>query len=144
MHLKKSLIVSSPHSFAFFMLFAIVVFAVPELNRSIGHTSIVSAATSSVVSSASDSIAIYPWNLSDGGQPLISLPDHVGAGVDLSLSYSMDQFEFPLFQSIYYKKSARKYILMVIAKQGRRAQFIDLSVAQSVSSGLKFLEKGDS
>jgi hypothetical protein len=146
MHLKKSLIVSPSHSFAFFMLVAIVVFAVPELNRSIGRTSTVSAATSSVVSSASDSIAIYPWNLSDGGQPLISLPDHVGAGVDLSLSYSMDQFEFPLFQSIYYNKSARKYILMVIAKQGRRAQFIDLNAEQPVSTGagLKFLENGDS
>jgi hypothetical protein len=143
---KKLIILPLCYSFAFFMLVAMVVFAVPELNRSIGGASVVSAATNTVVSPATDSIAIYPWNLNDGGQPLISLPDHVGAGVDLSLSYSLDQFEFPLFQTIYYNKSARKYILMVIARQGRRAQFIDLNAEQPISAGagLRFLEKGDS
>src|SRR5580765_1716843 len=77
------------------------------------------AATNTNISSAGDSLAIYRWNLADENQPLISLPDHVGAGVDWSLSYSLDQFEFPLFQSVYYNQRARKYILMVIAKQGR-------------------------
>ncbi|MEO7971547.1 MAG: hypothetical protein ABI698_09630 [bacterium] len=144
MHLKKPLATPLSYTCAFLLLLAIAVFALPELNWSLDRASVVSAATNTVASSASDSIAIYPWNLSDDGQPLISLPDHVGAGVDLSLSYSMDQFEFPLFQSIYYNKSSGKYILMVIARQGRRAQFIDLSAAQSVSTaGLKFLEKGD-
>lgn len=144
MHLKKPLITLLSRRLAFFMLVAIGVFAVPELNQSIGRTSIVSAATNSATPSASDSIAIFPWNLSDGGQPLISLPDHVGAGVDLSLSYSMDQFEFPLFQSIYYNQSARKYILMVIAKQGRRAQFLDLKTQRQSGAGaeLNFSESG--
>lgn len=144
MQFKKLLILPLCYSFALFMVVATFVFALPELSWSSGGTSVVSAATNTVVSSASDSIAIYPWNLNDGGQPLISLPDHVGAGVDISLSYSLDQFEFPLFQSIYYNKSARKYILMVIAKQGRRAQFIDLNAEQHISTGtgLTFLEEG--
>lgn len=42
-----------------------------------------------------DSLSTYRWNLSDGGLPLLSLPDHIGPGVDLSLTYSMDQFQFP-------------------------------------------------
>ncbi|MDQ1636769.1 MAG: hypothetical protein QOF62_108 [Pyrinomonadaceae bacterium] len=144
MHIKKRM-VPMLYSFAFFMLVAIAVLAVPELSRSLGRTDVVLAATNNVASSASDSIAIYPWNLTDGGQPLISLPDHIGAGVDLSLSYSLDQFEFPLFQSLYYNESARKYILMVIAKQGRRAQFLDLNTTprQSVTGAeLKLSENG--
>ncbi|HBB86553.1 MAG TPA: hypothetical protein DC047_02935 [Blastocatellia bacterium] len=139
----KQIITPLSYSFAVFIA-AIGVFALPELNRSIGRTSVVSAATNSAASPASDSIAIYSWNLSDGGQPLISLPDHVGAGVDLSLSYSLDQFEFPLFQSVYYNQSARKYILMVIAKQGRRAQFLDLKTQPQSGAGaeLNFSESG--
>ena len=75
MHIKKRM-VPMLYSFAFFMLVAIAVLAVPELSRSLGRTDVVSAATNNVASSASDSIAIYPWNLSDAGQPLISLADN--------------------------------------------------------------------
>ena len=78
------------------------------------------------VFSESGSISTYQWNLTDERLPLISLPDHIGEGLDLSLTYSMDQFQFPLFQSLYFNERVGKYILMVIPKQGRRAQFIDL------------------
>ena len=75
---------------------------------------------------AKQSITNYRWNLTDAGLPLISLPDHIAGGVDLSLTYSMDQFQFPLFQSLYYNEQAGKYILMVMSEQGA-AEFIDLS-----------------
>ena len=78
------------------------------------------------VFSENGSISTYHWNLNDEALPLISLPDHLGEGLDLSLTYSMDQFQFPLFQSLYFNERVGKYILMVIPKQGRRAQFIDL------------------
>lgn len=96
----------------------------------------------------------YRWNLSNDGLPLISLPDHIEEGLDLSLTYSMDQFEFPLFQSLYYNERAGKYILMVIPKEGRdgvvgspgeflkrRAEFIDLD---SVEGRDQFEAKGSS
>ncbi|HEX9630158.1 MAG TPA: hypothetical protein VF961_09075 [Pyrinomonadaceae bacterium] len=146
MRRQKPTFASSVYHFVIVALLSIAAFAVvPELGRSIVPTSFVSAGTNSNASAASDSISIYRWNLTDGEQPLISLPDHVAAGVDLALSYSLDQFEFPLFQSVYYNQSARKYILMVIAKQGRRAQFLDLNTAQRESgaaAGLNFLESG--
>jgi hypothetical protein len=146
MHCETPFVPSPIYRVAVFTLISIVALAVvPELNRSIVRTSFVSAATNNVPS-AGDSIAIYHWNLTNDSQPLISLPDHIGAGVDLSLSYSMDQFEFPLFQSVYYNQSARKYILMVISRHGRRAQFIDLNAEHRQSGGasaqLNFSENG--
>ena len=144
MHICISLFARPIHRIAIVALISILLFAwIPEWSRVFVPTSFASAATNGSVLSASDSIAIFRWNLTDDDQPLINLPDHIGAGVDLSLSYSMDQFEFPLFQSVYYNQSARKYILMVIAKQGRQAQFIDLNATQHQSNaGLNFLDNG--
>ena len=82
------------------------------------------------VFSENGSISTYQWNLNDEGLPLISLPDPLREGLDLSLTYSMGQFQFPLFQSLYFNERVGKYILMVIPKQGRRAQFIDLDPGQ--------------
>jgi hypothetical protein len=144
MHSPKQFIASRIFRLAVLTLLAIMGWpAIPGLSRLIIPTGLVSAATN--VSAVSESIAIYRWNLADAGQPLISLPDHIEPGVDLSLSYPMDQFEFPLFQSVYYNQSARKYILMVISRQGRRAQFIDLNAGQSRpdSVGLSFSDEGD-
>jgi hypothetical protein len=138
MHSPKQFIVFRISRLAVLMLLAIIGLpTVPGL-----PTALVSAASNT---SINDSIAIYRWNLADIGQPLISLPDHIEAGVDLSLSYPLDQFEFPLFQSVYYNQSAGKYILMVISRQGRRAQFIDLSAGQRRPDGgrLGFSDDGD-
>src|SRR5882762_4692847 len=146
MHRQTHLFASICRAVVFSLVSMLVLALVPEFTRSLIPTSFVSAATNSNLPSASDSIGIYRWNLNDDDQPLISLPDHVGAGVDLALSYSLDQFEFPLFQSVYYNQAARKYILMVIAKQGRRAQFLDLNSTQRQSigagAGLNFSESG--
>lgn len=81
----------------------------------------------------------YRWNLNDESMPLVNLPDSIGGGLDQSLTYRMDQFEFPLFQSLYYNNRAHKYVLMVVQKDelamqrgnvselaGRRAEFVEL------------------
>lgn len=99
------------------------------------------------------SASTYGWNLNDAGLPLIDLPDCIGGSIDLALTYSMDQFEFPLFQPLYYNERAGKYILMLIAKDepgrqagrvagrplNRHAEFIDLV---PVGRGGKFVANG--
>lgn len=84
------------------------------------------------------SAASYRWNFNNVGMPLVNLPERIGSGLDQSLTYPMDQFEFPLFQSLYYNERARKYVVMVMkddaANPGmvhglttRRAEFIELA-----------------
>jgi len=105
---------------------------------------IVLAATSNGVASegrlVQPSGSAYLWNLNDDGLPLISLPDRLSGSLDQSLTYSMGQFEFPLFQTLYYNQRAHKYILMVTRKDepipqtegaagrplSRHAEFIEL------------------
>lgn len=90
----------------------------------------------------------YQWNLRDETKPLISFPDHIGGNLDLALTYSLDQFQFPLFQTLYFNQRAGKYILMVLSKEKGRAEFIELSEAgraQFVSdekSNLRLNDKG--
>lgn len=98
---------------------------------------------------AKQSSSVYQWNINDESLPLINLPDHLEGGVDLSLTYSMDQYQFPLFQSIYYNAEAGKYILMLMSER-EGAKFIDLpkaggeGLSQSInSSNLRFTDKGD-
>lgn len=100
--------------------------------------------------SANESISTYRWNLTDDGLPLVSLPDHIRGNLDLSLTYSMGQFQFPLFQSLYFNERVGKYILMVIQNRGRRAQFIDLDPVEGWGqfqakdgSGLHLANKGN-
>jgi hypothetical protein len=99
---------------------------------------------------ANEPIATYQWNLGDDGLPLVSLPDHLKGNLDLSLTYSLGQFQFPLFQSLYFNERIAKYILMVIPNGGRRAQFIDLEpvagwrqFAAKDNSGLRLADKGN-
>ena len=99
--------------------------------------------------SAKQSRLNYQWNVSDANLPLISLPDHLSDGVDLSLTYSMDQFQFPVFQSLYYNPQAGKYILMVMSER-EGAKFIDLpgtageSIIQTTKdSSLRFTSHGN-
>ncbi len=88
-----------------------------------------------------ESFSSFPWNLDDDGQPLVSLPDHLRGNLDLSLTYSMGQFQFPLFQSLYFNQRVGKYILMVIPNEGGRAQFIDL---EPVAGWTRFEARDDS
>jgi len=105
--------------------------------------------TDSELFSANESISTYRWNLNDDGLPLVSLPDHIRGNLDLSLTYSMGQFQFPLFQSLYFNERVGKYILMVLQNRGRRAQFIDLDPVEGWGqfqakdgSGLHLADKG--
>lgn len=147
-----------------FVVSAVIVFA--ESYSAVFLSRAASAAPDSGPGSGADvsrgSIPTYRWNLSNDTLPLISLPDHVDEGIDLSLTYSLDQFEFPLFQSLYYNERAGKYILMVFPQVGRysqaadqpgqlnrRAEFIDLKrvegqeqFAASGPSGLRLTDLG--
>lgn len=90
----------------------------------------------------------YRWNLNDDSLPLISLPDHIRGAVDLSLTYSMDQYQFPLFHSLYHNQQLAKYVLLVMPKQSlRRVEFINMSSkggGQFVAdnSNLRLTDKG--
>jgi hypothetical protein len=79
------------------------------------------------------SFTTYKWNLADRERPLLNLPDRVSADIDLALTYQMDRFGFPLFQSVYYNARLGKYILLLIPSHDRRAQFVELQ--QSGSTG---------
>lgn len=94
--------------------------------------------------SSHESISTFHWNLSDDDLPLVSLPDHISGNLDLSLTYSMGQFQFPLFQSLYFNEQVGKYILMVIPNRGRRAQFIDLEPVEGRSVRAQFEAKDNS
>src|SRR6267142_5176476 len=102
------------------------------------NATIVSA---NVEASTRNSTLPYRWNLDDAGLPLLSLPEQIRGSVDLSISYSMDQFQFPLFQSLYYNERAGKYLLMVMPKGGGRAEFIELT---RVKGPTQFEAKGNS
>jgi hypothetical protein len=117
------------HVYRLFFISAVVVAAIVAFSERgqlffSGSDNVVRANVEPV--SPGNSMVTYRWNLDDAGLPLLSLPDHIRGGVDLSITYSMDQFQFPLFQSLYYNERVGKYILMVMPKDGRRAEFIDL------------------
>jgi len=117
----------------------------------ITNPTVVKAATlTETESSSSESIPTYRWNLRDDDLPLVSLPDHISGNLDLSLTYSMGQFQFPLFQSLYFNERVGKYILMVIPNRGRRTRLIDLEPVEGGSqfeakdaSGLRLTGKGN-
>jgi hypothetical protein len=108
-------------------LVAVAIVAFAEIDQSLSATrrTIVHAAAESAP--PSKSIATYSWNLDDANLPLLSLPDHISGAVDLAITYSLDKFQFPLFQSLYYNAQAGKYILMVMPKDQDRAEFINLA-----------------
>jgi hypothetical protein len=114
-------------------LVAVAIVAFAEFDQSLSGTrrTVALASTGAGArpesTSASSSVSTYQWNLDDANLPLLSLPEHISGAVDLSITYSLDQFQFPLFQSLYYNAQAGKYILMVMPKDQDRAEFIDLA-----------------
>lgn len=73
----------------------------------------------------------YQWNLRDETKPLISFPNQIGGNIDFALTYSLDRFQLPLLQTLYFNQRAGKYIVMVISKEQRRSEFIELFQAGS-------------
>lgn len=106
--------------------FGFVVFSLIALGESRLFISEASVRTENVEAHAATALT-YGWNLREENLPLINLPDHVAGNVDLYLTYSLDQFQFPLFQSLYFNQAAGKYILMVTTREGGRTEFIDLA-----------------
>jgi len=128
-------------TYRFFLVPALVVAAIVAV-AGLGEPLFTTVAMANTETApASNSISTYRWNLDDAGLPLLSLPQHIRGAVDLSIAYSMDQFQFPLFQSLYYNGRVGKYILMVMPKTGSRVEFVDLL---PVNGRSRFAAKGNS
>jgi hypothetical protein len=148
-------------------IFVTAVMLMTELRSSgfFSNAALAAAPNISTVSEApaAGSTSSYRWNLKDETLPLLSLPDQMDSGFEFSLTYSMDQFEFPLFQSLYYNQRAGKYILLVIPKEvlnrqaassvesrERRTEFINLApvtdqnqLQANGNSSLRLIDKGN-
>lgn len=74
-------------------------------------------------SSAATAALAFKWNLGDKALPLLGLPDQLRPGIDQALGYPIDQFNFPIFQSLNYDDEHGRYILPVRDDTGIR--FID-------------------
>ena len=82
------------------------------------------ASTGSVESAGS----AYKWNVSDRGLPLLGLPNtHLTAGLDQSLSYPLDQFNFPLFQALTYDDEHGRYLLPSLSMESKGVHFIEFT-----------------
>src|SRR6266550_6086845 len=78
---------------------------------------------------ASNGFASYDWNLRQTERPLLSLPDQINPGFDLSLAYPMGQLRFPLMQSLQFNQRSNKYTLLLISKVGGNGQTVELKEA---------------
>ena len=82
------------------------------------------ASTGSVESASS----AYKWNVSDRGLPLLGLPNtHLTVGFDQSLSYPLDQFNFPLFQALTYDEERGRYLLPSLSMASKGIHFIEFA-----------------
>ncbi|HKP44980.1 MAG TPA: hypothetical protein VJT50_00145 [Pyrinomonadaceae bacterium] len=146
MSIQTTFFTSTTRRIALSALAVIIACGIPGICETIFPGTEVFAAPNSSAVTTNDPIYRYKWNLTDGDQPLLNLPDRLNAGIDLSLSFSMGEFEFPLMQSLYYNQTAGKYILMLISKHGRQAEFIDLmrgrSFGQPDGPALNFSDDG--
>jgi len=97
--------------------------------------------------------APYNWNLSESQRPLLDLPDEIGPNVDLSLSYPMFSFALPIFQALYFSKSADQYLLVLLPlrqKASAQAELVTLrhegrtNTYLDRTTGFALLDQGDS
>src|SRR5882724_4194092 len=75
---------------------------------------------------ASNGFATYDWNLRQTERPLLSLPDQINRGFDLSLAYPMGQLRFPLMQSLQFNERSNKYTLLLVSRVGGNGQMVEL------------------
>ena len=66
------------------------------------------------------------WNVANTQLPLVDLPEQLGPDFDSSFTYPLDQFGFPLFQTLYYNPLVKKYLLMLLPRIAGRAEFLEL------------------
>lgn len=89
--------------------------------------------TSGVVPSTEPTVpaTVYKWNVDDKELPLLSLPgDRLAPGFDQSLSYPLDQFSFPIFQSLNYDDEHGRYLLPTISREGKGVHFIEFETTE--------------
>jgi hypothetical protein len=71
------------------------------------------------------------WNVADKQLPLLSLTgDRLEPGFDQSLSFPLDQFSFPIFQSLTYDDEHGHYLLPAISQEGKGVHFIEFGPSE--------------
>lgn len=77
-------------------------------------------------SESSGAAIAFKWNVADKQLPLLGLPgDHLKPGFDQSLSFPLDQFSFPIFQSLTLDEEHGRYLLPTISPEGKGVHFIE-------------------
>lgn len=70
----------------------------------------------------------YKWNVSDKELPLLGLPEgHLTPGLDHSLSYPLDRFNFPIFQVLSYDAERSIYVLPSFSAEGMSGHIIEFA-----------------
>ena len=67
----------------------------------------------------------YKWNVDDRQVPLLTLPAHLAAGLEQSLTYPLDQFRLPIFQALNYDDEHGKYLLPLISQANTAIHFVE-------------------
>ena len=71
------------------------------------------------------------WNVADKQLPLLSLPgERLKPGFDQSISFPLDRFSFPIFQSLTYDDEHGRYLLPVISQEGKGVHFIEFVASE--------------
>ena len=74
----------------------------------------------------------FKWNLSDRELPLLGLPNsRLTAGLDLSLSYPLAQFSFPIFKPLNYDDEHARYLLPSLSTESRGVHFIEFAPGET-------------
>ena len=81
--------------------------------------------------SNSESPGSYNWNVDDRQLPLLTLPEHLAAGLEQSLTYPLDQFRLPIFQALNYDDQHGKYLLPLISQANAAMHFVEFSPSAS-------------
>ena len=82
-------------------------------------------------SESTSAATLSKWNVVDKQLPLLSLPgDRLEPGFDQSLSFPLDQFRFPIFQSLTYDDERGHYLLPAISQEGKGVHFIEFGPSE--------------
>lgn len=85
--------------------------------------------------SGSPSIINYDWNVNDKEAPLIGfVEERIKPGLEHSLAYRMDQFRFPIFETLNYDEERGVYLLPLRASSGPGTHFIEFSATDVKST----------
>ncbi len=81
--------------------------------------------------------ATFKWNLTEKGLPLLGLPGmSLTPSLDQTLSYPLDHFSFPIFQSLSYDAEHGQYLLPSLSREGKDVHFITLAASETKNTYL--------